>query len=910
MLSLESQPQESTNVKKVAACLTAAAALAVAGVVVSTSSVSKKDAKLALISIPEEFSGTFTHIHDDGTYNLNGKIHKFEHEDGDWQIDGLFTATGNSIDLGTTYLEYTLKDNYFIFEKKNVTTDERIEIECMERAGMIQYGQGKDILKSAILIADSPVAESLGPKVASECPAGAELAHATENGQDWVLCGDYSSGVFALTMLGEYSVARAVAVEGMVVDIQFPEDFDLEENNCTAHDPLVAFHDLATKGPAYEHRALAPKFRAGAWPYAEDTADSRELYVQDGQSSSGGGGGGISSTGEDWWGTRGSNVSPAWFTPSAAQVTFVDPYMYGCHSHGLTWEKKCIMIHGYANAGMNLWDPSEAIVYPEVRSVVSNIGNYNANGGQQNGSNGEGSDGTFPQPIEWDSGNNLGSVWGMTNVHFPAWNGCVKWHMGDCDTQARGNHNYNYHNEIQEQIITTGYYGEYCSARLYMFSHSFGGVGLQGALMTGRLNRGRIKWHQIQSSWYGSWGANFSLTACNIARNISPTDFSSFACTIAVIAIITIMNPFVGMAVFFVMMLGGNWFATKVYNDELCVKGWMLGKAPPNNLKLYPMPSNWSLNFLRWWGDGSSFDISQSINAYARAPNSRLCGIYPKGYGNGHFNRGVFLKIIAGLHLEHIDVTNIGSGNQARQHAMYKAIHYKWGAAGSNLGSSYNPTYNGDPNNDWGFKRNPYKIGEKWSDGCVDGTNCMAAHRFANAIGMNAYVAGVRLEQQMHLTATSHDEGSCRAGWAGISSHNPCYYMQQFIRFGGEAQFPDKVDRPEINAGGDKAPKGASKGGDGFRWKPAIDAAKHEHYPDTGYKPEVGDLAAYSSKHEHFPDTGYKPEVGDLEGRKDGKHEKAAQARHEQEFVANLDKNVAQIQGAVLEQKGGEKKAW
>jgi hypothetical protein len=916
MLSLETQTQQSSNVKKVAACVTVAAALAVAGVVVSTSSSDKKGAKLALVSIPEEFSGTFVNTHDDGHYKLEGKFHKFEHEDGDWQIDGFFVGTSAGAvrgDFRSNIIEWTLKDNYLIRDERHNRSGERVEIECVESAGMKHYGQAKDLFKNAVVAGDHPLEENIANKIANVCPEGSEVAHIADHDKQWLICGDYSAGNFEMNILGKYITMKATAVEGMVADIQFPDDFDLEENNCTAHDPIRPFMEYAVAGPEYEFRALKPKVEAGRWPYesendvqmrnlgwktskrfpiTEDPGD-RPSYTKfdtsmpawwTGHSSANSGP--LYAPGVGWHatvhGTAGFGVGLG--KDSDSIVTFADNGNANCPGAAAgaslnAWMKKCILIHGYANAGMNRWDSDATVRYPEMRDHLWGIWQYDAKGGMQNhegcittstgsagGSGGPshnnnlGQGGPAPgqgqgptvecanQPPMWDSASNptnagqgadkkdkkgSGSVWGWTNVHFAFWAQCWKWYMSDCDTCNRGNHNYNYHNELQDQIISTGYYTAVCTERLYLISHSFGGVGLQAAFMDGRIARGRIKWYQIQSSWYGSWAANFSIWTCHVARKILLTKVIVAVLIVGIIALLGAICTMSGGLAWgilwsFSSVIGGSlaqtkgtWFQEQTEESELCVKGWMMGKTGNDMNRLWPMPSNWSLNFMHWFNDGGVYDINRNINVRARAPNARYCGVYPRGYSNGFYSRGGFLKIIANLHLEHIKIVNrYRNPNGHHSHLPiwihpdqlddktistyvdYANTYYKWGNVDSSASLKWPNNYMQD--SDWGHKNQPYSKGEKWSDGCVDGTNCMAFMR-SRGVYSQFHNTEANLLANMFVTATNHDEGSCRGGHSA-DWWNPCFRMEEFTLWGGHRQFDENNAYSGGQGGGSAGP--------------------------------------------------------------------------------------------------------
>jgi hypothetical protein len=805
MLSLENESVQTSsfiNSKKVASVVTVAACLAVAGVVVSESQTQKSGPKLALVNIPEEFSGTFTNNHDDGRYVVEGVFHKFEHADGDWQIDGKFTAKGDA-QSHQTYMTYTLKDDIFIEETFNLTNDERVAIHCMEPQGFPTYGQGKEIFKKAVAVNDFELVEKSRAKAAEHCEVGAELAVVNENGKPWVICGDYSNNNFEMTLMSKYITLHAKAVEGMVVDIEYPEDYDMNQHNCTdRQDPVVHFNDWMLKGNDFEHRALDVK--QTEWPFQQnkqEQEESRNLQYY---------------------------VCPA-----------------GTH-------KRCFVFHGVANAGMNWWDPNVANRNVQIRDVVYDIG-----GGEPNGWGGypEGYDG-IPQlnrPNGSKPKRNKGSVYGMMNFNFQVMHPCTYSYFMDTETQLRGFSDDGTHIEYNSALYSTGLMSinegsnaGRCSHLLHVITHSMGGMLMQMGIMTGNIMRKGFKWGQAQNPWYGSVASNTGSTLCNWSRWLNHPIIAAIVIAIAVLcvgAIIAICTATPGgfvvvAAVLGVLALGsialtilaltvaivGGYFGNKAaIKREICVAGSYLGKLPGLGAnRAYPLPANVSIEFHRpikfdnsgTYKKATEFDtegatpmattsapfsvylMNQNRNRARRAPNWRLCGNHPWGFATD-YEANLPFKIASGklerIHYEikkKFDLTSGGTPYR-REWENPRAYAKKTGTVLNENGNAIytlmttprwgnDYLYTRDPYHDWFYNGNCLTEGKgRWSDGAVDMSNCM--HYALYTYDDDAWRREEFLEDNLHVSAANHDSGTCRSGQATAYVMDPCQRWEQFF---------------------------------------------------------------------------------------------------------------------------------
>jgi hypothetical protein len=713
--------------------VTVAAGLAVVGVVVSTSG-SKKANKLALINIPEEFSGNFALEHDNGKYKIQGKIHKFEHEDGDWQIDGFFSAKGSDLSV-KHYIEYTLKDDILVEVTKNVTNDERLLIQCMPKAGFIPYGKGKQILNNAVVVEETELQPSLMKKVKATCPVGSEISYVEEGILPWVVCGDYSEGNFVMHMIGEHSSAMAVAVEGMIVDVQFPTEFDME--NCTASDPVTSFTESVMKGPEYETRILAPKTNHGAWPFKQ----------QEGR----------------------NNV--------VISVTAGD-----CEK-----DKKCILNHGVGNAGMNAWDEDlvGAYRYPQLRDEMVDPGsNYQNNYDARNDQ---------PRPVELcyrdrkDKCNKQGSAYGMRNYFWRAMDDCAYAYVMDTDTHLRGFNDFGLYNENWAIWATTQYTSKACSNNLFWMTHSMAGLVMQKAFCSGHISRKNLWWFQTENPWYGSFAANKNQMACGLFRNILTLAPLVLALVLAIciLAVATggaaaaaagalaFATPAIsaGMIVVWwcifaflcLIALYATWHHGSLLKDEVCVYGWRIGKGGINSHKGYGQPANQSIEFHVPWTED---EINTHDFASQRRPNYRICGNFPHG-SNTDFERswsfrqtGKFNEYVTGItiHKKHgLAAAQLHAGED----------EYKWGDV-----DAHN---NDDIANDDG---DGHEDGDSfWNDGCVDATNCMNYALYA----FDGKTASALRKEYTFMVAANHDGGSCRHGWNNSGDFAVCEHFKRFF---------------------------------------------------------------------------------------------------------------------------------
>jgi hypothetical protein len=824
MLSLEYESAQTTsfNTKKVAAVITAAAGLAVAGVIVSSQK-SNTGPKLALVNIPEEFSGTFTNTHDDGRYVVEGVFHKFEHEDGDWQIDGKFTAKGDSHSRWT-YLTYTLKDNIFIEETFNLTNDERIRVHCVEPQGFPHYGQGKEIFQKAIAVNDFELVEKSRAKAAEHCAEGAELAVVSDNGNPWVICGDYSNNNFEMTVMNKYITLHAKAVEGMVVDIEYPENYDMERHNCTIeNDPVVHFNDFVMKGSSYEHRALDVK--PTAWPFVQEERKP-----------------------------EGRRLSP-----------------YVCPITGWS-RKRCVVFHGVSNEGMNHQDVNVSSRYPEMRDAVYDIGGGNPNGW---GGYPEGYD-DIPELNQAGYNINgectfcdLGSVYGRSNFNFASMEACEYSTFADTDTQLRGFHRSALHVEYNVALKATGmmhwndfavgggldadgYQGR-CSHLLFVMTHSMGGLIMQAGLMTGNIVRKGFQWGQVQNPWYGSVAANAGEGMCNWARKLSNPIFLAVMAIITVLTVgaatsaiaicvgpawlytiitssITAWITGLAMIALTAIVSAGIFSSAKGIGREVCIAGGRIGEFFANGS--YHHPGNTSIEFhkpikltmnaeggansIDWDTEDAEFPMMNNVEPFSvyvlnqnknkkhRAPNWRMCGNHPWGFATDYEANGVFnivsakLERIAYSTKKKFDIvtgndayreenygTNPRSYTRNSNHCVSQSDLSNWHpndeVCNGKWGGNFDRYENTDPaQNDWFHHAGGLNSGTaRWSDGCVDATNCM--HFALYTLDDDAE----RLEHfkmnNHHLSASNHDGGTCRAGKATSYYMDPCQRWEGFF---------------------------------------------------------------------------------------------------------------------------------
>jgi hypothetical protein len=820
MLSLDSQaPTQSstTNYKTVAIAVTAAAGLAIAGVVISTTESSAGN-KLALINIPEEFSGTFTNTHNDGRYVLEGVFHKFEHSDGDWQIDAKVTAKG-AAQSDSRYKVYTLLDDIFIEETFNVSDDARMGVHCMEPQGFPTYGQGKEMFKKAVAVQESELTDDMVKIAKQNCTVGSELSVVSENGKPWVICGDYSSENFEMTLMGNQITLKAKAVEGMVVDIQYPEDYDLELHNCTdRQDPIVHFNDFILKGADYEHRALDVETKK--WPFKKEVeSEARKLQG-----------------------------SP-----------------YACT---MTQTQKCFIFHGVANAGMNAWDSLWGVRYPEQRDAVYDIGGGNPNGW---GGYPEGYDDINQLNKAGNCGQcNMGSVYGMKNFNFYTLVNCVYSTFMDCDTQIRGYNSNSLHIEYNDTIRTSGYYSTgpmsangmgRCAHNVFVVTHSMGGMIMAAGLIRNVVERRGFQWFQAQNPWYGSCAANEGNNLCNAIRHLSnpwiQLTLMIPGLNIAVIFFILkqtgVMSPntariaklglnylgniitglagmilkiimIVAMLVLILINIFSGWnLSTPMINREICIEGNRIGK---NNNRAYPNNANISIEFHNPWkfqggqpmdfdNDGTSnistnddgfMTLQQNNNQRNRAPNFRMCGNHPWGFATDYEANKPFKHSAKSLERakydikKKYDVVSDQGWSGSRNPRAYTHATYNYSNGASDMYANANTGNNSSNQGRWTnlkmYQEHNFKDAEDltqndsdwaddnmtnrqgfWSDGCVDVTNCMAYAQYSHSTSaVHDFIT-----EHLHLNASNHDSGTCRAGKATSNYQDPCQRWEDFF---------------------------------------------------------------------------------------------------------------------------------
>jgi hypothetical protein len=702
MLSLDNsnagEVDHQTSIKKVAAALTICSGLALAGVLVNASS-NKADSQVALISIPEDFVGKFHLEHDDGSYAVNGEFHKFEHADGDWQIDGTFVAKGQSLSK-EYYHSYTLKDDIMVLERINTTNDEPILAKCVNGAGFLTYGQGKNILNNAIVVESAELKADLSSKIDAKCPLGSEIAYATQNGQPWVLCGDYSPKNFQIQMIGEYSTASATSANGLVVDVAHPDYFNTE--NCTTGDPLIHFNDYIMKGPAYDARVLKAE-KSNRWPFK---VEGRQLPIDDldpnGNAASGGNG------------TTGA-----------------------CNNN---WAKKCIIIHGVGNAGMNEWDLHTSQRRPEIRDVLIDPASYAGTESR-------------PDQLEYGIPHNVkpkghGSAYGNYNFHFQVLSGCKYAYFFDTDTQKRKFYEWDILAEYKEAILAMQY--SQCENRLFISTHSMAGMVMQRALIRAIVPRTKWRWFQIQNPWYGSTAANDGVLLCNI--------FLYGATFLRLLGVPKkVANVIMWLLAYFVDPLG----------NEICIKGKRMKSYglpytfPGNGKKIYPLRAHEAIRFYDPWVPNQ---LLNDDNGASRIANKRLCGNYPTGMDTQYEVSSMYEKMALRLEKTTRDTSTLTGAD------WYGKID-KWGLHSACDGCQVI----------YDVWTNDVIDVYNWNDGAVDATNCMTAFKYHRD---NAHLNA--LEGHMLLKASNHDTGTCQPGWSSVMELNTCGVWNDFFTWGGE----------------------------------------------------------------------------------------------------------------------------
>jgi hypothetical protein len=233
MLSLESQQPQSGSLKtKIAAAVTATAAIGIVAAVTLSSSDSVARKSTGLFNIPEDIKGHFSGGQITGEWTVQGKFHKFEAANGDWQIDSKLTVEGPTMDGQEIY---TLKDNVLIMEP-NFDEEKygKQELQCGQRENLPAYAKWADHLESAKVLTDSDMNEDITKAINDNCPEGSTSVGIVVEERSYVICADSTANTRAMYAFNEDFSFSAVSREGMTVNIEHPKGW--EKLNCTTFD--------------------------------------------------------------------------------------------------------------------------------------------------------------------------------------------------------------------------------------------------------------------------------------------------------------------------------------------------------------------------------------------------------------------------------------------------------------------------------------------------------------------------------------------------------------------------------------------------------------------------------------------------------------------------------------------------
>jgi len=251
MLSLEAQQTQSGSFKtKIAAAVTASAVIGVvAAVSISSSASSTVRKSTGLFNIPEDIKGHFSGGQISGEWTVQGKFHKFEKANGDWQIDSKLTVEGPTMGGSETY---TLKDNVLVMEP-DYEGIEDAKIECGHRDNLPAYAKWADHLKNAQTLKESNMPEDMLKSVTENCPAGSTSVAVNVEERSYVICADSTVNTRSMYAFNKDFSFSAVSREGMTVEIEHPKGW--EELNCTTFDATLTREEAASLGGKLEDDA-------------------------------------------------------------------------------------------------------------------------------------------------------------------------------------------------------------------------------------------------------------------------------------------------------------------------------------------------------------------------------------------------------------------------------------------------------------------------------------------------------------------------------------------------------------------------------------------------------------------------------------------------------------------------------
>jgi len=247
MLSLETQQPQSGSLKtKVAAAVAATAAIGIVAAVTLSSSDSVVRKSTGLFNIPEDIKGHFSGGQITGEWTVQGKFHKFEKANGDWQIDSKLTVEGPSMDGSETY---TLVDNVLVMEPDYIGIDDA-KIECGHRDNLPAYANWADHLTNAKTLKSSDMGEEMLKAINDNCPAGSTSVAVTVEERSYVICADSTANTRAMYAFNKDFSFSAVSREGMTVNIEHPQGW--EKLNCTTFDATLTREQAASLGGKLE----------------------------------------------------------------------------------------------------------------------------------------------------------------------------------------------------------------------------------------------------------------------------------------------------------------------------------------------------------------------------------------------------------------------------------------------------------------------------------------------------------------------------------------------------------------------------------------------------------------------------------------------------------------------------------
>jgi hypothetical protein len=363
MLSLETQQPQSGSFKtKVAAAVVATAAIGVVAAVTLSSSDTVARKATGLFNIPEDIKGHFSGGQTTGEWTVQGKFHKFEKANGDWQIDSKLTVEGPS--MGGQEI-YTLKDNVLIMEPNfDKETYGEQKLECGTRDNLPAYAKWADHLKNAKTIQEEDMSEGMRKAVTENCPTGSTSVAVNVESRSYVICADSTANTRAMYAFNKDFSFSAVSREGMTVNIEHPKGW--EELNCTTFDATLTREQASQLGGRLADdgdRELR----------ANQGFDSRDMDVGGGYQSGLDTGYGVNTISSGWGGIGGGGFG-GWSGGGGGGGTYTPPA-----------KRNCAFYHGVGGDGLAEQSPFDKTNYGGLQAryddywgpnrVGSNCGN-------------------------------------------------------------------------------------------------------------------------------------------------------------------------------------------------------------------------------------------------------------------------------------------------------------------------------------------------------------------------------------------------------------------------------------------------------------------------------------------------------------------------------------------------------